>query len=55
VASSEWLIEHSLPHRPDVETYTNDGDEVIGDVTHPLSTLVRVTFGFPMSGTARLL
>lgn len=53
--SDEWLIPHSYQYRPDVETYTNDGDEIIGDVSHPTTTLVRVTFGFPMTGTARLL
>jgi hypothetical protein len=50
-----WEVEHPFPYRPDVETFDNDGNEIIGDVSHPDLGVVRVEFGFAMTGTMRLI
>lgn len=54
VALSVWEVSHTYSYRPDVSTYDNAGNEMYGDVTYPLSSVVRVTFGFPLTGTLLL-
>lgn len=53
--ASIWVKQHPFPYRPDVTTYDNGGDEIIGDVHHPFLGVVQVSFGFEMTGTIRLL
>lgn len=52
--SAEWLITHTLNHRPNIIVFDNDGNEIEPDVSYPSPTLVRITFGFPMTGSAEL-
>lgn len=50
-SSDLWQFTHSYPYRPIVETFNNDGEEILGDESHPNPTTVRVKHGFPMTGT----
>lgn len=54
-ASDVWEFTHTYAYRPGVDTYDNSGDPVEGDVTFPAPNVVRITFGFPMTGSARLI
>lgn len=47
-----WEFVNPYSFRPDVETYDNDGYEMIGDVSFPPG-LIRVEFYYPMTGTLR--
>lgn len=47
-----WELVNPFTFRPDVETYDNDGNEMLGDVSFPPG-LIRVEFYFPMTGTLR--
>jgi hypothetical protein len=53
-ASTEWLMPHSLGHRPFVIVFDNNGDEMEPDISYPNPTLVKASFGFPMTGSAEM-
>lgn len=47
-----WEFANPFTYRPDVDTYDNDGNEIVGDVSFPPG-LIRVEFYYPMTGTLR--
>ncbi|MEV5264821.1 hypothetical protein [Streptomyces werraensis] len=53
-ASTEWLITHSLPYRPQVTAYDSSGREIGGLVEYPSPTSVRVVFAYAETGSAVL-
>jgi len=55
IASAAWEFTHSYSYPPEVDTYDQNGEPIIGDTLFPTATTVRVTFGFPMTGSMRLL
>lgn len=55
VPSNIWEFQHPYPYRPEVDAYDQNGDPVEGDVSFPTPTTVRIAFGFPMTGSLRLL
>lgn len=55
VAAAQWNFIHSFPYRPDVEVFDQNGESVEPDVSFPTASTVRITFGFPMTGSIRLL
>lgn len=52
--SSAWLVTHSLNHRPSVEIFNNDGEEVFADVSYPSQNTVLVEFAFETTGVLQL-
>lgn len=54
VPATQWDAPHTFAFRPNVSTVDSSGREVYGDVFHPTTTLVRVIFSAPMSGTITL-
>jgi hypothetical protein len=54
LASSEWVITHSLGGRPSVTVVDSAGTVVIGEVQYDSNTQVTVSFTVPFSGFAYL-
>lgn len=54
VASAVWTINHPLGKRPAVFVEDSSGDDVEGDVSHPSTSQVVITFSAPFSGVAYL-
>lgn len=50
----QWVIVHNLDAYPVVTTVDTNGEEIIGDVTHPDRNTVIVNWLVPFAGTARL-
>ena len=49
-----WDVEHTFPYRPAVVTFDQNGNEIEGDISYESNTVVRVTWGFPMTGSVEL-
>lgn len=50
-----WTVHHLLGGHPDVDTFDQNGDAVIGDVTYPDESTVVVTFAVELAGKVRLI
>lgn len=53
-ALTTWSMTHSFNHYPIVVTMDQTGEVILGDVTYPTATSVRVDFAVPITGKARL-
>jgi hypothetical protein len=52
VPAATWQATHSLPiSKPEVLCLDSSGEEILGDVTYPTPTSVRVDWAFPLAGT----
>lgn len=53
IPSSVWTIQHTLGYEPNVSIIVG-GEEVDAEVDYPNISVVVITFGIPVAGTARL-
>lgn len=53
IAQATWVIHHPLGYNPDVSIIVGN-EEVEAEVSYPNTAVVIITFGVPVSGTARL-
>lgn len=53
--ATEWIINHNLGYKPQVQAFTVGGVEIIGDILHSSDNQVRISFSDAQSGFARLL
>lgn len=53
IPQSVWTIEHTLGYNPTVSIIVND-EEVDAEIDYPNNSVVVITFGVPVAGTARL-
>lgn len=54
VATSEWVITHTLGGRPSIMVVDSAGTVVIGEVQYDSDTQIKVLFTVPFSGYAYL-
>lgn len=54
VATSEWVITHTLDGRPSIMVVDSAGTVVIGEVQYDSDTQIKVLFTVPFSGYAYL-
>jgi hypothetical protein len=53
--ASVWIIAHNFGYRPQVDTYSLGGREMMGEVVHVSVNVVNILFDAPVAGIAILV
>lgn len=54
-AEAEWVVNHNLGARPNVEVRNTGGAVVLTDIVHQSTNQLRIYFAFPVAGEARCI
>lgn len=51
--SDEWIVNHNLGYKPNVQMFTAGGVIMLGEIIHISNNQTRIYFNIPLAGSAR--
>lgn len=52
-AATEWIINHNLGFKPNVQAFSTGGVAMVGEIIHMSINQTRIYFNTPLAGSAR--